>query len=88
MRYCFYMNEKAAKESGAAYAMPTVMEDMYKELAAFYDGEPRDFVLYILLRNYVVNGREIERADALYKDYVEKYNSNASYKDILDMLMQ
>ena len=88
MRYCFYMNEKAAKESGAAYTMPTVMEDMYKELAAFYDGEPRDFVLYILLRNYVVNGREIERADALYKDYVEKYNSNASYKDILDMLMQ
>ncbi len=88
MRYCFYMNEKAAKERGEAYTMPTVMEDMYKELAGFYDGAPRDFVLYTLLRNFILNGREIERADVLYKDYVEKYNSNAFYKSILDMLMQ
>ena len=88
MRYCFFMNEKAAKESGAAYAMPTMMEDMYKELAAFYNGEQRDFVLYILLRNFILNGREIERADALYSDYIEKYNSNAFYKGILEMLMQ
>ena len=88
MRYCFFMNEKAAKESGAAYAMPTMMEDMYKELAAFYNGEQRDFVLYTLLRNFIINGREIERADALYSDYIEKYNSNAFYKGILEMLMQ
>ena len=88
MRYCFFMNEKAAKESGAAYAMPTMMEDMYKELAAFYTGEHRDFVLYTLLRNFIINGREIERADALYSDYIEKYNSNAFYKGILEMLMQ
>ena len=88
MRYCFFMNEKAAKESSAEYAMPTMMEDMYKELAAFYGGEQRDFVLYTLLRNFIINGREIERADALYADYIEKYNSNAFYKSILDMLMQ
>ena len=65
-----------------------MMEDMYKELAAFYGGEQRDFVLYTLLRNFIINGREIERADALYADYIEKYNSNAFYKSILDMLMQ
>lgn len=88
MRYCFFMNERAAKENGTAYAMPTVMEEMYKELAAFYDGQQRDFVLYTLLRNFIINGREIERADALYNDYVAKYNSNAFYKSILDMLMQ
>ena len=88
MRYCFFMNEKAAKDSGTAYAMPTMMEDMYKELAAFYNGEQRDFVLYTLLRNFIINGREIERADALYSDYIEKYNSNAFYKGILEMLMQ
>ena len=80
--------EKAAKESGAAYSMPNMMEDMYKELAAFYTGEHRDFVLYILLRNFILNGREIERADALYSDYIEKYNNNAFYKGILEMLMQ
>ena len=88
MRYCFYMNEKAAKEKGEAYSMPQMMEDMYKEFAAFYDGAPRDFVLYTLLRNFILNGREIERADALYADYIENYNSNAFYKSIIDMLMQ
>ena len=88
MRYCFFMNEKVAKERGEAYVMPQVMEDMYKELAAFYDGAQRDFVLYTLLRNFIINGREIERADVLYKDYVEKYNSNPFYKGIIDMLMQ
>ena len=88
MRYCFFMNEKAAKEAGKAYAMPTMMEDMYKELAAYYDGAQRDFVLYTLLRNFIMNGREIERADVLYNDYVEKYNSNVFYKNIIDMLMQ
>lgn len=88
MRYCFFMNEKAAKENGAEYAMPTMMEEMYKELAAFYDGQQRDFVLYTLLRNFIINGREIERADVLYNDYVEKYNSNEFYKSIIDMLMQ
>ena len=88
MRYCFYMNEKAAMESGKQYSMPKVMEDMYKELAAFYTGEQRDFVLYTLLRNFIMNGQEIERADALYKDYAGKYNGNAFYKGILEMLLQ
>jgi hypothetical protein len=88
MRYCFYMNERSARERGETYKMPTMMEDMYKELAAFYNGGQRDFVLYVLLRNFIINGREIERADILYKDYVEKYNSNAFYKSIIDMLLQ
>lgn len=88
MRYCFYMNEKAAKESGKEYNMPKVMEDMYNELATFYSGEQRDFVLYTLLRNFIMNGQEIERADVLYKDYIGKYNANPFYKGILDMLLQ
>lgn len=88
MRYCFYMNGKAAKEKGENYNMPVVMEDMYSEIAAFYSGEQRDFLLYTLLRNFIMNGQEIERADVLYKDYVEKYNSSAFHKSILDMLLQ
>ena len=88
MRYCFYANERESLDTGGIYFMPTVMEDMYNELAAFYDGAQRDFVLYTLLRNFIINGREIERADVLYKDYVEKYNSNPFYKSIIDMLMQ
>ena len=88
MRYCFYMNEKAARAKGESYTMPKLMEEMYAEMAAFYDGTQRDFLLYILLRNFIMNGKEIERADVLYKEYVEKYNSNPFYKEILDMLLQ
>ena len=88
MRYCFYMNEKAAKAKGVKYEMPKVMEKMYDELAQFYSGEQRDFLLYTLLRNFIMNGQEIERADALYKDYLEKYNINAFHREIIDMLLQ
>ena len=88
MRYCFYMNEKSAKAMGESYVVPGVMEGMYKELVAFYDGAQRDYLLYILLRNFIMNGQEIGRADVLYKEYVEKYNLNPIYKDILDMLLQ
>lgn len=88
MRYCFYLNEKAAKAKGEEYTSPKVMEDMYRELAACYSGEQRDFVLYTLLRNFIMNGKEIERADVLYKDYTEKYNASAFHKGILEMLLQ
>ena len=88
MRYCFYMNEKAAREKGKEYSMPVVMESMYSEFAEFYTGAQRDFLLYTLLRNFIMNGQEIERADTLYKDYIEKYNSNEFYRGILDMLLQ
>ncbi len=88
MRYCFYMNEKAAKAKGEPYKMPKVMEEMYQEIATYYSGAQRDFLLYTLLRNFIMNGQEIERADVLYKDYTQKYNSNVFYKSILDMLLQ
>ena len=88
MRYCFYKNEMDAAQNGTTYQMPTRFEDMYKELAAFYSDEQRDFVLYTLLCNFIRNGQEIERADALYNDYVNKYNKNAGYKSILDALLQ
>jgi hypothetical protein len=61
---------------------------MDEQLATCYEGGQRDFVLYTLLRNFIMNGQEIERADVVYKDYVEKYNSNAFYKEMLDMLLQ
>ena len=88
MRYCFYMNAKAANDKGEKYSMPGVMEDMYKEISEFYDGAQRDCLLYTLLRNFIMNGQEIERADLLYKDYIEKYNINPFYKSIIDMLLQ
>ena len=88
MRYCFYMNAKSAQAKGETYTMPKMMEEMYSQLAAFYEGNQRDYVLYTLLRNFIMNGQEIERADVLYKEYLEKYNTSAFHKSILDMLLQ
>lgn len=88
MRYCFFIKEKEAKEKGEQYTMPNSLEDMYKEFACFYEGKQRDFLLYTLLCNFIRNGKEIERADALYKDYTEKYNIDNHYKSILDILLQ
>lgn len=88
MRYCFYMNAKAAQEKGESYTMPKMMEEMYSQLAAFYEGGQRDYVLYTLLRNFIMNGQEIERADILYQEYLEKYNTSAFHKNILEMLLQ
>ncbi len=88
MRYCFYQNEKTAKEKGNTYRMPDKLEDMYSELAAFYTAEQRDAVLYNLLCNYIKNGQEIERADALYKEYISNYNKNERFKQVLDAILQ
>ena len=88
MRYCFYVKEKAANENGQKYEMPAKLEDMYYEFTEFYSDEQRDFLLYTLLCNFIRNGQEIERADALYNDYVEKYNKESYYKSILDTLLQ
>ncbi|PID88964.1 MAG: hypothetical protein CSB01_04565, partial [Bacteroidia bacterium] len=88
MRYCFYENEKKSKAKGVAYKMPTKFEGMYKELSAFYTGNVRDFILYRLLSNFIQRGKEIERADVIYKDYKEKYNKNPEYIKILESLLQ
>lgn len=88
MRYCFFVKEKVAHEKDEKYEMPNNLEDMYNELAGFYEGEQRDFLLYTLLCNFIRNGQDIERADALYKDYTEKYNNDKYYRSILDLLLQ
>ena len=88
MRYCFFANEKKAAATGENYRMPSRLESIYAEIAEFYTGAPRDFVLYNLLCNFIKNGQEIERADALYSDYKEKYNINKEYIHILDSILQ
>ncbi|MBR2301841.1 MAG: hypothetical protein IKA41_07835, partial [Bacteroidaceae bacterium] len=88
MRYCFYSNEKEAKNRNEKYAYPARFETIYSEIAEFYNGEARDYILYNLLCNFIRNGQEIERADALYKDYKEKYNIDKEYTTIIDAILQ
>lgn len=88
MRYEFYQSEKKARAAGKTYSMPTRFEDMYHELAAFYEGKQRDAVLYMLICNFIREGKEIARAEAILKDYKAKYNRNKEYIRILDTIMQ
>lgn len=88
MRYCFYRNELQAKGEGKAYSMPKTFEDMYAELSTFYDGGVRDTVLYTIICNFIRGGQQVDRADAIIKDYKEKYNKNTYYIKVLDSLMQ
>lgn len=88
MRYCFYVNGKKAQAKGESYQMPSRFETMYKEIAAFYTGDVRDALLYTLISNFIRNGKEIERAETLLKDYKAKYNKNQEYMKILNSLLQ
>lgn len=88
MRYCFYQNELKAKQTGSTYTIPSEFEAMYSELAMFYDGTVRDAVLYNLICNFIRGGQQVDRADALIKDYKDKYNKNAYYMKVLNNLMQ
>ncbi len=88
MRYCFYENAKKAHQAGKEYQPPKRFEEIYKELAAFHQGEHRDYVLYMLLCNFIRNGKELERAEPLLADYKENYNKNEEYIRILDHLLQ
>ncbi len=88
MRYCFYENEKKAHAEGKTYQNPRTFEAMYQELASFYAGEQRDFLLYTIICNFIRNGKEIERVDSILKGYKSKYNKNKEYIQILDSLLQ
>ena len=88
IRYCFFAQEKKAMEAGQTYVMPDKLETMYEALAKFYTGTQRDAALYMLLCNFIRNGKQIERVLPLVKEYKEKYNRNAAYTGVLDSLLQ
>lgn len=86
--YCFYERTKEAHAAGKTYERPHQLEDLYKELASFYKGNQRDATLFLILSNYIRNGKEIEKVEPYLKEYKETYNLNKEYADILDALMQ
>lgn len=88
LRYCTYCGERAATAKGETYVRPDELETAYSELASFYKGSVRDAALYALLGNYIRQGVQIERVDALMPDYLKKYNRNKQFAATLDALMQ
>lgn len=86
--YCFYKRTKEAHAAGKTYTRPNSLEGLYKELSTFFDGNQRDATLFLILSNYIHNGKEIEKVEPYLKEYKEKYNLNKEYAAILDSLMQ
>lgn len=88
IRYSLYAQERDAIKAGKTYERPGKLEGIFEAVKATYSGKQRDFALYTLLCNFIRNGREIERAMPLYKEYKEKYNTRKAFVGILDQLLQ
>ena len=90
LRYCTYCGERNAMAAGETYVRPDELEAAYAELASFYKSNPqvRDAALYALLGNYIRQGVQIERVDALLPDYLKNYNRNPLFAATLEAMMQ
>lgn len=86
--YCFYKKRLGAQQNGTNYVRPKTLEEHYTTLAEFFKGNQRDATLFLILSNYIRNGKNVEKASPFIKEYKEKYNLNREYADILDLLMQ
>ena len=86
--YCFYQRTKEAHAAGKTYTRPRQLEDLYKEIVSFYDGNQRDAILFLIMSNYIRTGMEIEKIDPYLKEYKEKYNLDKEYVAILESLLQ
>lgn len=83
-----YTKSKQAHEKGETYQRPDKIEDMFEQLAAFYDGACRDAVLYSIITNYIQGGKDIERVEPLIKQFKEKYCVDKRHAEIIEAIMQ
>ena len=83
-----YEKSRQAHEKGSEYKRPDKLEDMFGELASFYDGRRRDVALYSIISNYIQGGKDIERVEPLIRQYKEKYCVDSQHAKIIDSLMQ
>lgn len=88
MRYCLYQKEKEAIKENTIYKAPNKLEDMYALLSNFYTGTQRDHILFRLMSNFILGGKELERVDPLFEEYKAKYNSDPKNLQVLEMLLQ
>lgn len=88
MRYMFFVQEKKAHETGKTYKRPDSFEEGYHAYAEFYTGDVRDTMIYMLICNFIRSGKNLERVDAVVKEYKKKYNKNKEYIRIIETLLQ
>lgn len=87
-----YAEYMICKRNGAIpdkFRMTQSVESKYEELAEFYDGVLRDAALFVVLYNNLASENvDIEKSEALIRDYLKKYNINKEYKLILREIMK
>lgn len=88
IRYSLYAQEREARKSGKSYERPGKLEGIFDAVKTTYTGRQREFALYTLLCNFIRNGKEVERALPLYKEYKEQYHPSKVYTGVLDRLLQ
>ena len=88
IRYSLYAQEREARKAGKGYERPGKLEGIFNAVKATYTGRQREFALYTLLCNFIRNGKEVERALPLYKEYKEAFHPQKVYTDVLDQLLQ
>lgn len=88
IRYSLYAQEREARKAGKGYERPGKLEGIFNAVKSTYTGRQREFALYTLLCNFIRNGKEVERALPLYKEYKEAFHPQKVYTDVLDQLLQ
>lgn len=90
VKYMVYEKAKksADRDAGLGNFLPTTVEDTYKLAVATFKDAQLDAVLFRVLTDYVVQGKNIEEVERWIADYKQKYNKDKEYAKILDLLMQ
>lgn len=90
LKYMVYEKGKksADREGGLEKFMPKTLEENYNLAVETFKGAQLDAVLFRILTNYIVQGKNIEEVEQWITDYKQKYNKDKEYVKILDLLMQ
>lgn len=90
LKYMVYEKAKksADKEGGLEKFMPKDLKGSYNLAVETFKDEQLDAVLFRILTNYIVQGKNIEEVDQWIADYKKKYNKEKEYVEILELLMQ
>lgn len=90
VKYMVYEKAKksADREGGLGKFLPKTLEGSYNLAVETFKGAQLDAVLFRILTDYIVQGKNIEEVEKWLADYKQKYNKEKEYVEILDLLMQ
>ena len=85
MRYTLF---KEANRNGETFNVFSTLKEEYDAIATFFDGKLRDGALMVFIYSSLASGKDFDTLEALFEDYVKKYNLNPRYKRLLMDVMK